>query len=401
MLELLFLLLPIAAAYGWYMGSRSARQKYQATSNRLSREYVDGLNFLLTNQRDKALDHFLDLLKEESGTLEVHLTLGNLFRSQGEVNRAIRIHQMLMENESLTFEQRLLAAQQLGRDYLAAGFYDRAEERFKQLVDEPEFAINALQQLTIIYQSTSDWQKAINVAMRLVKLGRHEYNEHIGQFYCELAAQEIKHSVYKKASSFLHKALAANKDCARASLMLGQISMAMGDMETAISKLTQIVDQDKTLIGEAMPYLKRCYQQVDRGEEFKLFLEHCADSDPGNTATLMLAEIINEQSGLDAAQHYVHRALLRQPNLKGFYRLMEYHLAEAEEGRAKDSLILLRKIVGEQIKSSPNYRCERCGLTVNAIYWLCPACRKWSTIKPIKDFDHQKQVQKLDNDSFS
>lgn len=119
MLELLFLLLPVAAAYGWYMGRRSAQQTKQDEANRLSRDYVAGVNFLLSNQQDKAVDLFLDMLKEDTGTVEAHLTLGNLFRSRGEVDRAIRIHQTLMESASLTYEQRLLAVQQLGRDYMA------------------------------------------------------------------------------------------------------------------------------------------------------------------------------------------------------------------------------------------------------------------------------------------
>ena len=159
MLELLFLLLPVAAAYGWYMGRRSAQQDKQQEANRLSREYVAGVNFLLSNQQDKAVDLFLDMLKEDSNTVEAHLTLGNLFRSRGEVDRAIRIHQALMESASLTFEQRLLAVQQLGRDYMAAGLYDRAEDMFSQLTDEEDFRVSALQQLLVIHQATSDWQK--------------------------------------------------------------------------------------------------------------------------------------------------------------------------------------------------------------------------------------------------
>lgn len=401
MFELLFLLLPIAAGYGWYMGSRNARQQYRDDSNRLSREYVDGLNFLLSNQKDKALDLFLDLLKDDSGTLEAHLTLGNLFRSQGEVDRAIRIHQALLESASLTFEQRLLAIQQLGRDYLAAGFYDRAEEMFMQLVDEEEFATNALQQLIIIYQSTSEWNKAISAAMRLVRLGKKEYNEKIAQFHCELAAQAIEAEDYEKAILILQKALAADSHCARAGLMLGRISMSVGDYEKAISEFSHILDQDHTFIGEAIPFLKTCYDKVGRPGEFKNFLKQCVEADPGNTAALTLADMIHEQDGLDAAQYYIYRALLRQPNLKGFCRLMDYHLAEAEEGRAKESLLVLRNMVGEQIKASPNYRCERCGLTVNSIYWLCPACRNWASIKPLRDFEHQRQSQKLDDDIFS
>lgn len=391
MFELLFLLLPIAAGYGWYMGNRNACQSYQQDSDRLSREYVNGVNFLLSNQKDKAVDLFLDMLKEDSSTLEAHLTLGNLFRSRGEVDRAIRIHQSLVESASLTFEQRLLAIQQLGKDYMVAGFYDRAEEVFSQLVDEEEFAQNALQQLIIIYQSTSEWQKAIWSATRLVRLGKTEYNQKIAQFYCELAALSIVVEDYDKTLIYLQKARSADKNCARASLMFGRLWIAQQQYSKAIADLVQILEQDKEFISESLPLLKMCFTNLNQQEAFKQFLKRCVDADTGNASVLMLAEIIEHQHGRDAAQHYISRELIRHPSLKGFYRLMDYHLADAEAGRAKESLILLRNMVGEQIKIIPNYRCVRCGFTVNSIYWLCPACRSWATIKPIRDFEHSSK----------
>lgn len=387
MFELLFLLLPIAAAYGWYMGDRNAKQKYINQSNRLSREYVDGLNFLLSNQKDKAVDLFLDMLKEDEGTLEAHLTLGNLFRSRGEIDRAIRIHQALMESSSLTFEQRLLAIQQLGRDYMGAGLYDRAEEMFLQLIDEEDFQQNALQQLIIIYQSTSEWINAINAATKLVKLGNEKYKTYIAQFYCELASLAIANDDLDKAYSLLQKSSAADPNCARTSLMLGRILIVQNKTEEAIESLKQILQQDKAFIGEALPLLNECYNKLNQQDEFKQFLQLCVDKDTGNVAELMLADIIEKQNGLDSAQYYMYRELLKHPNLKGFYRLMDYHVADAEQGKAKKSLLLLRNMVGEQIKAVPNYRCQKCGFTVNTIYWLCPACRSWSTIKPVRDFE--------------
>ena len=391
MFELLFLLLPIAAAYGWYMGDRNAKQKYINQSNRLSREYVDGLNFLLSNQKDKAVDLFLDMLKEDEGTLEAHLTLGNLFRSRGEIDRAIRIHQALMESSSLTFEQRLLAIQQLGRDYMGAGLYDRAEEMFLQLIDEEDFQQNALQQLIIIYQSTSEWINAINAATKLVKLGNEKYKTYIAQFYCELASLAIANDDLDKAYNLLQKSSAADPNCARTSLMLGRILIVQNKTEEAIESLKQILQQDKAFIGEALPLLNECYNKLNKQDEFKQFLQLCVDKDTGNVAELMLADIIEKQNGLDSAQYYMYRELLKHPNLKGFYRLMDYHVADAEQGKAKKSLLLLRNMVGEQIKAVPNYRCQKCGFTVNTIYWLCPACRSWSTIKPVRDFEQHPQ----------
>ncbi|OCG12867.1 lipopolysaccharide assembly protein LapB [Gilliamella apicola] len=387
MFELLFLLLPIAAAYGWYMGDRNAKQKYIDQSNRLSREYVDGLNFLLSNQKDKAVDLFLDMLKEDEGTFEAHLTLGNLFRSRGEIDRAIRIHQALLESSSLTFEQRLLAIQQLGRDYMGAGLYDRAEEMFLQLIDEEDFQQSALQQLIIIYQSTSEWINAINIATKLVKLGNEKYKIYIAQFYCELASLAIANDDLDKAYNLLQKSSAADPNCARTSLMLGRILIVQNRTEEAIESLKQILQQDKAFIGEALPILNECYNKLDKQDEFQQFLQLCVDKDTGNVAELMLADLIEKQNGLDSAQNYMYRELLKHPNLKGFYRLMDYHVADAEQGKAKESLLLLRNMVGEQIKIVPNYRCQKCGFTVNTIYWLCPACRSWSTIKPVRDFE--------------
>ncbi|OCG11296.1 lipopolysaccharide assembly protein LapB [Gilliamella sp. wkB292] len=391
MFELLFLLLPIAAAYGWYMGDRNAKQKYANQSNRLSREYVDGLNFLLSNQKDKAVDLFLDMLKEDEGTLEAHLTLGNLFRSRGEVDRAIRIHQALMESSSLSFEQRLLAIQQLGRDYMVAGLYDRAEEMFLQLIDEEDFQQHALQQLIFIYQSTSEWINAINTATKLVKLGNTKYKTDIAQFYCELASLAIANEDLEKAYSLLQKSAAADAKCARTSLMLGRVLIVQNKIEQAIESFKQILEQDKAFIGEALPLLKECYLKLNKADEFEQFLQLCVDQDSGNVAELMLADIIEKKRGLDAAQNYMYRELLKHPNLKGFYRLMDYHVADAEQGRAKESLLLLRNMVGEQIKIVPNYRCQKCGFTVNSIYWLCPGCRSWSTIKPVRDFEQHSE----------
>ncbi|MCX8638901.1 lipopolysaccharide assembly protein LapB [Gilliamella sp. B3172] len=387
MFELLFLLLPIAAAYGWYMGDRNAKQKFLNQSNRLSREYVDGLNFLLSNQKDKAVDLFLDMLKEDDGTLEAHLTLGNLFRSRGEVDRAIRIHQALMESSSLSFDQRLLAIQQLGRDYMVAGLYDRAEEMFLQLVEEEDFQQNALQQLIIIYQATSEWINAINAATKLVKLGYTQYKTYIAQFYCELASLAIANDDLDRAYSLLQKSALADANCARTSLMLGRVLMVQDKTEQAIESFKRILYQDKAFIGEALPLLKECYININNLYEFQQFLEVCVEQDSGNIAELMLADLIEQKNGLDAAQYYLYRILLKHPNLKGFYRLMNYHVADAEQGKAKESLLLLRNMVGEQIKAVPNYRCQKCGFTVNSIYWLCPACRSWSTIKPVRDFE--------------
>ncbi|WP_312209540.1 lipopolysaccharide assembly protein LapB [Pseudescherichia sp.] len=389
MLELLFLLLPVAAAYGWYMGRRSAQQTKQDEANRLSRDYVAGVNFLLSNQQDKAVDLFLDMLKEDTGTVEAHLTLGNLFRSRGEVDRAIRIHQTLMESASLSYDQRLLAVQQLGRDYMAAGMYDRAEDMFNQLVDETDFRIGALQQLLQIYQATSEWQKAIDVAERLVKLGKDKQRGEIAHFYCELALQQMGNDDMDRAMALLKKGAAADRSSPRVSIMMGRVLMAKGDYAKAVESLLRVIDQDKELVSETLEMLQTCYLQLGKTEEWAEFLTRCVEENVGATADLMLAEIIDQREGQDQAQVAVTRQLQRHPTMRVFHKLMDYHLHDAEEGRAKESLMALRDMVGEQIRSKPRYRCQKCGFTAYTMYWHCPSCRAWSTVKPIRGLDGQ------------
>lgn len=389
MLELLFLLLPVAAAYGWYMGRRSAHQDKQQEASRLSRDYVTGVNFLLSNQQDKAVDLFLDMLKEDTGTVEAHLTLGNLFRSRGEVDRAIRIHQSLMESASLTYDQRLLAIQQLGRDYMAAGMYDRAEEMFAQLVDETDFRVSALQQLLQIYQATSDWQKAIDTAERLVKLGKDQKRVEIAHFYCELALQMMGNDDMDKAMSLLKKGAAADRNSARVSIMMGRIFIAKGEHNKAVESLERVIEQDRELVSEILEMLQVCYQQLGKPDEWAEFLKRCVEENTGATAELMLAEVMEQREGPETAQVYVTRQLQRHPTMRVFHRLMDYHLQEAEEGRAKESLMVLREMVGEQVRTKPRYRCQKCGFTAFTLYWHCPSCRAWSSIKPIRGLDGQ------------
>lgn len=383
MFELFFLLLPIAAGYGWYMGQRSAQQNFQKDSSRFSREYVDGVSFLLSNQEDKAVDIFLELIKDENDTIEAHLTLGNLFRSRGEVDRAIRIHQALAESTSLNYEQKLLALQQLGLDYMAAGFYDRAEKLFNKLVDENDYKLTALQQLLMIYQTMKEWDKGIDIAEKLVKLGKVEYRMEIAQFHCELALIALTQDEVNKAQAILKKAENINKQCARVSLMFGRIYIEQQSYQQGVDALEKILEQDKELINEALPLIKQGYYHIGREDIWKQFLERCVIEEAGEEAELMLADIIEKEEGKSIAQSYIQQVLNRHPNMRDFSRLINYYIDDAEEGRAKEGLVLLKGIIEQHVDSVADYSCRKCGFTTNTLYWLCPACRHWSTIKPI------------------
>lgn len=394
MIELLFLLLPIAAAYGWYMGHRSAQKDREDFSNKLSRDYVTGVNFLLSNQTEKAVDLFLNMLQkqeaeneiESDSQFEAELTLGNLFRSRGEVDRALRIHQALDRSPNYTFEQKLLAKQQLAKDFMAVGFYDRAENLYITLVDEPEFAEGALQQLAVIYQKTKEWKKAINVAEKLAKIAPKEDNIELAQYYCEYV-QALPNGHKENPQQILQQALKVAPGCVRASMMLADLNIAQQDYQSAVRILENVLNQNPNYIGEVLPQLKECYRQLDQLDNFELFLIRVTQEIRNSSVELALADLIAEKDGRSAAQGKVYQQLNHNPSMFLFHRFIEYQIDDAEEGRGKDSLVLLHKLVGGRIKQGFDYRCVNCGYQSHKLMWCCPSCRQWEKVKPIRGIE--------------
>lgn len=391
MLELLFLLLPIAAAYGWFMGQRSARKEKDEKNNEISRAYVTGVDYLLENKPDKAVDLFLNILqKQESEEIhqpdtlfEAELTLGNLFRSRGEVDRALRIHQALNDSDDYTFEQKLLAKQHLAKDFLSVGFFDRAESIYITLVDEPNFAPDALQQLMLIYQRTKDWSKAINAAEKRLKILPQDDPTALAHYYCEYALQ-LTSKDKEQSVLFLKKALSVSPNCVRASLILGDIEIAEKNYKLAISYLEKILTQNPDFIAEALPLLHFCYTQIDQLQNFEPFLIQANKITQSSAVKLMLVDLIQKTEGVKNAQSHLYQDLVQLPDLLVFHRFIQYQIDEAEEGSAKNSLILLHNMVGKQIKQNFEYKCHQCGFKSHKLFWCCPSCRHWETIKPIQ-----------------
>ncbi len=396
MLELLFLLLPIAAAYGWYMGHRSAKKDQEDVSNKLSRDYVTGVNFLLSNQTEKAVDLFLDMLQkqeteneiESDSQFEAELTLGNLFRSRGEVDRALRIHQALDRSPNYTFEQKLLAKQQLAKDFMAVGFFDRAENLYITLVDEPEFAEGALQQLAVIYQKTKEWKKAVNVAEKLAKIAPKEDNIELAQYYCEYV-RTLTVDSKENPQDILRQALQVAPSCVRASMLLADLSVQQQDYKSAVEILENVLNQNPDYVSEILPQLKTCYQKLEQLDNFELFLIRVTQEHKNSSVELALADLIAEKDGRAAAQTKVYQQLTRNPSMFLFHRFIQYQIDEAEDGRGKESLVLLHKLVGERIKQSFDYRCVNCGYQSHKLIWCCPSCRQWEKIKPSTGTEYQ------------
>lgn len=392
MLELLFLLLPIAALYGWYMGQRSARKEQDSQKNQFSRDYMTGLNFLLSNKQEKAVDLFLSMLEKQEAEnqiasesqFEAELTLGNLFRSRGEVDKALRIHQNLDDNPNYSTEQKFIVKQQLAKDFVKAGFYDRAENYYIKLLDEPEYAETALKQLANVYQRTKEWEKAINVTEKLCKILPESDRLPLSHFYCEYA--KLNKEDEKLFLSTLGKALEVNLNSTRASILLGNHFMEKEEFKTAREHFENILKQDPNYISEVLDKLKLCYESLDDLDNFELFLIKANQIKHNSAIDIALTDLMEYKYGTSSASSKLYQQVSQYPSMITFHRFIQYQIDEAE-GSGKESLELLHKMVGHRIQKDFKYRCLNCGYQSYRLYWFCPSCRKWEMVKPVQSID--------------
>ena len=388
MQEIFFLLLPVAAFYGWYMGVRSVHQKNQKKGNKLSRDYLKGLNFLLGEQPDKAVDHFIALLEVDSETIETHLALGNLFRQRGEVERAIRIHQNLIARPTLTREQRDLALLQLGKDFYQSGLFDRSMDIFIKLKESPEYQQVALEYLLKIYQQLKEWQEAVATAESLNKLSKQKNSRRtLSYLYCSLAEESSTVLDEKRKVKLYKKALQIYPKCIRASIALSDYYAKHNKKEKALQVLQTIPELDIDFTEVILYRLLDLHQQLGCEDQLINYLQSIVTQGAGASSVVMLAKLIASHRSVKKAQLFMLQELRRNPTMKGFNHLMTYHLQLAQSQNEKESLSFLHKLVAEQIKLRPQYRCQKCGYASSKLFWLCPSCKSWGRIKPIRGLD--------------
>jgi len=381
-----WLLLPAAAMAGWYLARRSGAGTERGAGNNarsLAPDYFRGLNYLLNEQPDKAIEVFVNLLDVDSETVETHLALGNLFRRRGEVDRAIRIHQNLIARPSLTRDQRSEAVLELGMDYMRSGLLDRAESLFRELLDASPHQAAALRQLVLIYQQEQDWDKAIEFSRRLQEATGADQGTVIAHFECEKAELALEGGGLGQGRARVGRALAADPRCVRASLIEARIAASERRYEDAIRALQRIEDQDPEFLPEAFPHIVNCYEQAGRGEvELKQYLEGVSRRQAGITPVLLLADITAAEGRPEAALEYLRDELQKRPSVRGLNRFVQYGLPQVE-GVALEHLKLVEQFTRQLQAGRATHRCNTCGFSGRALHWQCPGCKSWNTIKPI------------------
>lgn len=373
------LALPVFFGLGW-LAARIDLKQLLSESRRLPASYFKGLNFLLNEQTDQAIEAFIEAVKADSEMIELHFSLGAMFRRRGEVERAIRMHQSLLEREDLGDDKKLNALFELGQDYLKAGLYDRAEEIFAGLGDG-RYANASREALLVIYAMEKEWEKAIAVARQLEGLSHRPYHVEVAHFYCEMAVRENAHSNADAAREHLQDALQANRDCVRANMLLGDYAAAAGRHEDAIAMWKRIETQNPAylpLVAERMLASFRTLGRVGEGLDLLAsYLPRYGSFDLLDTvfqATLA-------HSGGEAAYQLVRDELQRNPTLLGLERLLEVQLLEAPAERRHD-LQLARNLVHQYCAGLSQYRCGSCGFKARQYFWQCPACGGWESFPP-------------------
>jgi len=377
------LLFPLFFVLGW-AAARIDIKHLVRESRALPRSYFQGLNFLLNEQPDKAIEAFIEVVKVDPQTVELHFALGNLFRRRGETERAIRMHQNLIERVDLSPELKLQALSELGQDFLKAGLLDRAEEVFSRLRGTSRDE-EAKRNLLEIYQQEKDWQKAIAIAKEMPD---YATQKEIANYYCELAAGEMINSRPDSARQYLDSALSLHRNCVRASVLHGDLLQQGGDLAAAIEAWKRIESQNPAYLAIVARKLQDAYLAQGQRDEGLQLLRGYLSSYPSLDLLETVFQLVMDAEGPEAAYRLVRDELRRNPTLLGLDRLLEAQLLGVPPEKRAD-LELVRNLVHNHTRRLARYRCDNCGFKARHFYWRCPACGGWETYPPrrTEEFD--------------
>ncbi len=379
------LALPLLFGVGWWARGYEARVR-EADHGSTPQSMFRGLNLLLNDQPDRAIDAFIEIVRLDPETIELHYALGNLFRRRGEVERAVRIHNYLLGRADLPAAERSVALAELGQDYLKGGLLDRAEAAFRRLLEDRRHRFDALRSLLHIYSIEREWLHAIECARDLEREAGETHRIAIAHFYCELAEGAAAAGDLAQARRQLDEALVAHRKSVRAIMLSGDIARRDGDAREAIARWLQIA-------GDAPEYLplvaERLTELMDqcgrRGEALNLLRRNLLDH-----PSIDLLEIshrrVAEWEGAAAGELLLREELKRHPSLLGFERLLQVRSASVQ---GDPELELLRGLISVQARRLSRYRCGKCGFRTRDFHWHCPGCSGWDSYSP-------KRIEELD-----
>ncbi len=373
--ELLFLLLPVAAAYGWFMGRNSLKTKELKGRADVTRNLSSGLNFLLTDQEDKAIEQLLELLDIEAATIDTYLALANLFRRKGDWDKAIKIHEKLHQLK-LPKNKAQQIQFELAKDYFSAGLFDRAEYLLLPLTDNELLREAVLKQLFSIFLATHEPQKAVALQPAVEKTQSRSLRIMLANMQIQHLekSQQLDLNRLQQLAEYFPQAIRPRVALAR---------QALAEQQPAVAKeaILSVLKQRVQWAAELLPLLQQC--QLD-ATEWQQLLSPLADKH-NISACLLLTDHLAEHQSAAAAEQYLLPKLRQQPNIRLFQKLLQ--LRQQQSALAAEALISVEELVNAYLDSKALYSCRSCGFKTRQPYWLCPSCQQWETVEPIAGID--------------
>lgn len=374
MFETLFswLLLPLGVVFGLALARKRA-------GSGLPTQGVPPADAGGNNNDEQAIIALSRAVETESGTAELQLTLGSLFRRRGELDRAIHLHEAVLARPGLSAADAATARYELAQDYLRAGLMDRAETLLHALVASGTLLEPALELQLDLYEQGRDWPQAIATAQQVQAARGSSLAPRIAHYRCELADSARHSGDTDSAAREAERALDVDRGCVRASLLLAQLAETRRDFPAAIRAYQRAIGQDRRYLPEALPPLQHCYASSDDAAGYAQFLDD-AEADHPDAVAVTLAKAAQLRAGGLDAQHYLAAALARTPN----WRALLFWLEGIAPG-ADTEAAAVREALRKKLEARPRYVCSSCGLQPSVLFWQCPSCKQWATIAPAID----------------
>lgn len=377
-----FLLLPVTGYAGWWVARNYGRRAVRKKNRLFSDQYFQGLNYLLTEQPDKAIQVFLDLADVNQETVETHMALGNLFRRRGEIDRAIRFHQNIIAKSGLEPEQRTQALLELGEDYMRAGLLDRAERLFSELIESDAQTPSALRSLLDIYQQEKDWSKALIQAERLEQVEDVHLGGMMAQFCCELAEQALADGNLQLVRKQLRQARLHDPQSIRAQFILARMSLAENKPDSALAAYEEIAELDIDYLPDLIEDYLETAARAGTPSRARDKLQEWSERYQGISLVLKMTDLIGQEQGPHEAGAFLVEALHKKPSVRGLDRLIRFRVDGHLPAETSDDI--LKAVTSRLMARQPGYRCSHCGFSGQTHHWQCPSCRNWDTTRTIQ-----------------
>ncbi|MCB1756455.1 MAG: lipopolysaccharide assembly protein LapB [Gammaproteobacteria bacterium] len=383
MLNLLWLLLPVAFVFGWWGGRRSGgpQPSYpQPIDNESS--YFRGLKYLINDQQDKAIELFVGISEVDQEMADTQLALGNLFRRRGEFDRAIRIHQNLVERTDPKTPINANALLELANDYMSSGLLDRAEELFRQLLKRKQHMETAYNELIRVFERESDWERAIQLAEESQQITGNYRRVQMGHYFCELAESALEKNDNERARDYLKKALRENPVSARANILRGNLAMERKDYQRAIECFTEVEKQSPELTPEIIEPLLTSYCELQNETALHAYIDQVRSRYNSYSVIKTTRKMIERLDGPVEADQFFKQQILKRPSLKGLRDWAQGELKNSKPGE-REKVAVIIKMLDSVVEDKPGYVCTDCGFKAKTLHWRCPSCGSWDTVRTV------------------